>query len=88
MKIFLKFLIFLVNLKQQANGSSCVLQCQGQKPENRVRENALFLLGRNSQESFFQNSLQKACLPAHMSRDAGTCQRMRCCHDQGIFSKS
>ena len=39
MKIFLKFFIFLVN--QEANGHSCLLQCQGQKTENRVRENLI-----------------------------------------------
>lgn len=37
--------------------------------------------------SNFQNLFQKACLPAHMGRDAATCQRMRCCYDEGIRSK-
>ena len=82
MKIFLKFFIFLIN--QEANGYSCLLQCQGQKTENRVRENdRIFMVSWND----FQILFQKACLPAHMGRDAATCQRMRCCYDQGIHSK-
>ena len=51
MKIFLKFFIFLVN--QEANGYSCLLQCQGQKTENRVRENdRIFMDCRNDFQIF------------------------------------
>ena len=57
MKIFLKFFIFLVN--QEANGYSCLLQCQGQKTENRVRENdQIFMVSRFS--NFILESLSSS----------------------------